>query len=204
MVKVAEAVRREYGNQVERVAYEYAIATEEGVLSVIGDLVKKVGSKISKDTFSVDYGKYILGEMSITNKTLDKSNPNGKYKQYTSVIGAMALDDELHVSIMHRDDIEDGVGGSNTYINAEFDLATFPLKDLKEGKYQGRDFEKLLDIVFRALILASAYGYEDYAREQGSVYMGTRPHFSWLTLKDGRKVTWDTYNFGELANVLKQ
>ena len=204
IVKVSEVLEQEFGRYLQIELNRYQIQTRDGLLGVIGRLAEKVGSKISRDTFKAKYGSYILGEMWVENKTLQETHSTGKYYEHLSTIGVDVQGSTVYIYIAHGDDTERGYGSGYTYHLQTLNLANLPLEDFKKGNYHGEEFTKLLDFVFRVLILSSYEGYNEYVSEYGTPHYGDRPKYAWLTLKDGTKVTWEDYDFNQLAQLLNQ
>lgn len=203
IVKVSEVLEQEFGRYLQIVLKRYQIQTRDGLLGVIGRLAEKVGSKISRDTFKARYGSYILGEMWVENKTLQETHSTGKWYEHTSTVGVDVQGSTVYLYIAHGDDTERGYGIGDTYHLQTLNLDKLPLDDFKKGNYHGEEFAKLLDFVFRVLILSSYEGYNEYVSEYGTPHYGDRPKYAWLTLKDGTKVTWEDYDFKELSQLIK-
>ena len=204
IVKVSEVLGQEFGRYLQIVLERYQIQTRDGLLGVIGRLAEKVGSKISRDTFKARYGSYILGEMWVENKTLQETHSTGKWFEHSSTIGVDVQGSTVYLYIAHGDDTERGYGVGDTYHLQTLNLDKLPLEDFKKGSYHGEEFAKLLDFVFRVLILSSSEGYNEYVSEYGTPKYGDTPKYAWLTLKDGTKVTWENYDFNQLAQLLVQ
>lgn len=205
ILRVGEALRLEYEPYLMARINQYRLVTEDGVLGVIGRLVYLVSHKIARDTYNIQYSQFILGEMRVTNTSLMKTHPLNKMYEHSVAIGAGDFGDFLTVGISKGDDTEKGLSGQYTYESYDFDPKTFPINDLKNGNYNSQEFYEILDLVFKILILSSMEGYNEFSQyyPEGVPY-GMADQYSWLTLKDGTKVTLENYNFQELYNKLNQ
>lgn len=204
VARVGEALKEEHDKYLTRTLNRKKLLTEEGVLGLFRTLTRKVSSKIARDTFEIDLSNIILGEMRVTNTTLIETHPTRKWYAHSVAIGADEYGDFFTVGICKGDDTENGLSGQHTFASHDFDPNTFPIAELKKGNYRGEDFNKILDLVFRTLILASTEGYNEYVEENGTPYYGANTEYAWLTLKDGTKVTWENYDFNQLAQLLVQ
>lgn len=202
VAKVTEYYYAQLNQQVHMNKLKHVLVTEEGILGILGDIIQKISRKVARDTFEISYSTYIEGEMRVTNKTLTKTHPNNLMYSHTVCIGVEVYDSVLAIAIMYGDDTESGVNGGQTHFTDSINLDRIPLIQFKQGTYFGEAYKVLFDVAVRAMILSSSEGYKDYVKENGTPYVGDTTEYSWLTLKDGSKVTWDNYNMRAVADLV--
>lgn len=200
VIKATDFFHKVFGDKLNTIRFGMVIGTEDGLLGILKDMVKQVSRKVAEDKFSVYCEGNVRERLMIVNNSLmeKEPSPNRVYDAHTVNIIVEPLGDVLFVGLTLGGEVR------TPLILKHIPLGQIPIRQLKNGQYSGRVFMELLDVIVRALVLASDYGYTDSEiMRKGLTNFEERPKYSRLFLKDGSVIWYDKYSKNNLLEIEK-